>query len=249
MADRISGCRVTSLGRRSKYLLVNLDSSETLLVHLGMSGRFIVLNNDIDTTTELARFNHLTHGNGRHDHVIFTMESGKRVVYNDPRRFGAMDMTNTVNLQNHRWLFNLGPEPLEDDFSSDYLIEKFRKRKSTIKSALMDQKIIAGLGNIYVLEALWEAGISPRCKASKLSATRVKKLANAIIEILNNAIRLGGSTLQDFRNVGGDIGYFQNKLNVYGREADPCKRENCEGIIKRIKQLGRSSFYCTKCQR
>ncbi len=249
MAERISGCRVISLERRSKYLLINLDSYETLLVHLGMSGRLLVLNDYSHTTTELAKFNHKTHGNGRHDHVIFTMESGKRVIYNDPRRFGAMDLVDTIKLQSHPWIFNLGPEPLGEDFSAVYLFEKFRKRKSTVKSALMDQKIIAGLGNIYVLEALWKAGISPRCKASKLSYRRVQKLANAIIEILNYAIQLGGSSLQDFRNVGGDLGYFQNKLNVYGRETDLCRKEDCSGIIKRIKQLGRSSFYCTKCQR
>ncbi|MEQ3673325.1 bifunctional DNA-formamidopyrimidine glycosylase/DNA-(apurinic or apyrimidinic site) lyase [Pseudophaeobacter sp.] len=243
MAERLTGARVVALRRRSKYILAELDRGETLLVHLGMSGRMTV------SGDPLGQFVHDHPQAAKHDHVVFDMENGARVTFNDPRRFGAMDLIDTAGLAEHKLLRVLGPEPLGNDFHEDHLIAAFKGKNSPVKSALLDQGIIAGLGNIYVCEALFRAQISPKRKAGQLAAARVAALVPIIRQVLEEAIIAGGSSLKDFRQANGKLGYFQHSFDVYGREAEPCKRQGCGGTIARITQSGRSSFYCGKCQR
>ena len=243
MAERLTGARVTALRRRSKYILAELDRGETLLVHLGMSGRMTV------SGDPLGQFVHDHPQAEKHDHVVFDMENGARVTFNDPRRFGAMDLIETAGLAEHKLLRVLGPEPLGNDFHEDHLIAAFKSKNSPVKSALLDQGIIAGLGNIYVCEALFRAQILPTRKAGQLSARRVASLVPIIRQVLEDAIKAGGSSLKDFRQANGELGYFQHSFDVYGREAEACRRQGCGGTIARITQSGRSSFYCGKCQR
>ena len=243
MAERLTGARVNQLRRRSKYILADLDSGETLLIHLGMSGRMTV------SGDPLGQFAHDHPQAEKHDHVVLDMDNGARITFNDPRRFGAMDLLDTATAEQHKLLAVLGPEPLGNDFHEDHLIAAFKGRNTPVKSALLDQGIIAGLGNIYVCEALFRAGISPRRKAGQISATRVAALVPIIRAVLEDAIRAGGSSLKDFRQASGELGYFQHSFDVYGRENAPCRREGCTGTVTRITQSGRSSFYCVKCQR
>lgn len=243
MAERLTGARVVALRRRSKYILAELDRGETLLVHLGMSGRMTV------SGDPLGQFVHDHPQAAKHDHVVFDMDNGARVTFNDPRRFGAMDLIDTADLAEHKLLRVLGPEPLGNDFHEDHLIAAFKGKNTPVKSALLDQGIIAGLGNIYVCEALFRAQISPKRKAGQLAAARVAALVPIIRQVLEEAIIAGGSSLKDFRQANGELGYFQHSFDVYGREAEPCKRQGCGGTIARITQSGRSSFYCGKCQR
>ncbi len=243
MADRLSGRRVLSMRRRSKYILADLDSGETLLVHLGMSGRMTV------SGDPLGQFVHAHPQIAKHDHVVFHMENGARVTFNDPRRFGAMDLLDTATADSHKLLAVLGPEPLGNDFHENHLVTAFKGRKTPVKSALLDQGIIAGLGNIYVCETLFRAGISPRREVGKISAPRVAALVPIIRQVLLDAIAAGGSSLKDFRQANGELGYFQHTFDVYGREGEPCRRAGCGGTVARITQSGRSSFYCGKCQR
>ncbi len=243
MAERLTGARVNQLRRRSKYILADLDSGETLLIHLGMSGRMTV------SGDPLGQFAHDHPQAEKHDHVVLDMDNGARITFNDPRRFGAMDLLDTATAEQHKLLAVLGPEPLGNDFHEDHLIAAFKGRNTPVKSALLDQGIIAGLGNIYVCEALFRAGISPRRKAGQISATRVAALVPIIRAVLEDAIRAGGSSLKDFRQASGELGYFQHTFDVYGRENAPCRREGCTGTVTRITQSGRSSFYCVKCQR
>ncbi|MEP1329212.1 bifunctional DNA-formamidopyrimidine glycosylase/DNA-(apurinic or apyrimidinic site) lyase [Pseudophaeobacter sp.] len=243
MAERLTGAQVVALRRRSKYILAELDRGETLLIHLGMSGRMTV------SGDPLGQFVHDHPQAEKHDHVVFDMKNGARVTFNDPRRFGAMDLIDTAGLAEHKLLKVLGPEPLGNDFHEDHLIAAFKGKNSPVKSALLDQGIIAGLGNIYVCEALFRAGISPKRKAGQLSAARVSVLVPIIRQVLRDAISAGGSSLKDFRQANGELGYFQHSFDVYGREGEPCRRTGCAGSIARITQSGRSSFYCGKCQR
>lgn len=243
MAERLTGARVNGLRRRSKYILADLDTGETLLVHLGMSGRMTV------SGDPLGRFVHEHPQAEKHDHVVLDMDNGARITFNDPRRFGAMDLLNTVTAEQHKLLAVLGPEPLGNDFHEEHLIAAFKGRNTPVKSALLDQGIIAGLGNIYVCEALFRAGISPKRKAGQIAAPRVAALVPIIRTVLEDAIRAGGSSLKDFRQANGELGYFQHTFDAYGREGEPCRREGCNGTIARITQSGRSSFYCGKCQR
>lgn len=243
MADRLSGRRVLSMRRRSKYILADLDSGETLLVHLGMSGRMTV------SGDPLGQFVHAHPQIAKHDHVVFHMENGARVTFNDPRRFGAMDLLDTATADSHKLLAVLGPEPLGNDFHENHLVTAFKGRKTPVKSALLDQGIIAGLGNIYVCETLFRAGISPRREVGKISAPRVAALVPIIRQVLLDAIAAGGSSLKDFRQANGELGYFQHTFDVYGREGEPCRRAGCGGTVTRITQSGRSSFYCGNCQR
>ncbi|PCJ07170.1 MAG: DNA-formamidopyrimidine glycosylase [Rhodobacteraceae bacterium] len=243
MAERLTGARVLALRRRSKYLLADLDSGETLLVHLGMSGRMTV------SGDPQGQFVSDHPAAQKHDHVVFDMDNGARVTFNDPRRFGAMDLLDTATADQHKLLSVLGPEPLGNDFHEQYLVQAFEGRNTPVKSALLDQGIIAGLGNIYVCEALFRSKISPRRKAGQISARRVATLVPVIRQVLADAIDAGGSSLKDFRQADGSLGYFQHSFDVYGREGEACKREGCDGIIDRITQSGRSSFYCGKCQR
>lgn len=243
MAERLTGQRVTGLRRRSKYILVDLASGETLLVHLGMSGRMLI------SGDPLGKFLHHHPAPEKHDHVVLHMENGARITFNDPRRFGAMDLMQTAAAAAHPLLVKLGPEPLGNAFSGPYLIEALRGRNTPVKSALLDQRIVAGLGNIYVCEALFRARISPRRRAGRISATRVATLVPIIRDVLGEAIEAGGSSLRDFRQADGELGYFQHSFDVYGREGEPCRHEGCPDVIARIVQSGRSSFYCPQCQR
>ncbi|AUQ68274.1 bifunctional DNA-formamidopyrimidine glycosylase/DNA-(apurinic or apyrimidinic site) lyase [Phaeobacter inhibens] len=243
MAERLMGQRVKALRRRSKYLLADLDSGETLLVHLGMSGRMTV------SGDPLGQFVHDHPQVQKHDHVVFDMDNGARITFNDPRRFGAMDLLDTATADQHKLLAVLGPEPLGNSFHEEYLIAAFSGRNTPVKSALLDQGIIAGLGNIYVCEALFRAGISPKRKAGQIAAPRVGALVPIIKDVLTDAIKAGGSSLKDFRQADGELGYFQHSFDVYGREREPCRRAGCGGTVGRITQSGRSSFYCGKCQR
>ena len=249
MPSRLESAKILNVLRRSKYLLFSLSTAETLIVHLGMSGRLLVLKSLNQTTTALGNFNFNTHKFDKHDHIIMYLESDVRIVYNDPRRFGAMDLISTLEINNHKWLQNLGPEPLGDEFSSDYLYQMLQKRKSSVKAALMDQSLVAGLGNIYVLEALWLSGISPLREAKKILKTEVEILIVSIKNVLSSAIDAGGTSLQDFRQVGGELGYFQQRLHIYGRAVQICKNKECVGFVQRVKQLGRTSYYCDRCQK
>ncbi|MGR3507206.1 MAG: bifunctional DNA-formamidopyrimidine glycosylase/DNA-(apurinic or apyrimidinic site) lyase [Paracoccaceae bacterium] len=243
MAARLTGRRVLALRRRSKYLLADLDSDESLLIHLGMSGRMLV------SGDPLGRFVHDHPAPAKHDHVVLTMENGARITFNDPRRFGAMDLLETATADQHKLLSGIGPEPLGNDFSEPHLVAAFKGRNTPVKSALLDQRIIAGLGNIYVCETLFRAGISPKRKAGQIAVSRVAGLVPVIRQVLIEAIEAGGSSLRDFRQADGELGYFQHRFDAYGRENEPCRGPDCNGTIARIVQSGRSSFYCPVCQR
>lgn len=243
MDRRLTGARVERLRRRSKYILADLSTGETLLIHLGMSGRMLV------SGDPLGLFAHDHPAAEKHDHVVLDMASGARITFNDPRRFGAMDLMPTATAETHKLLAALGPEPLGNGFSESHLVEALRRRNTPIKSALLDQKIVAGLGNIYVCEALFRAGIHPARKARNISARRIASLVPIIRTVLQEAISAGGSSLRDFRQADGELGYFQHSFDVYGREAAPCRGAGCHDTIRRITQSGRSSFYCPSCQR
>ncbi len=243
MAARLSGARIERLRRRSKYILADLDRGETLLIHLGMSGRMLV------SGDPLGRFVHDHPAPEKHDHVVFDMENGARVTFNDPRRFGAMDLMATATADMHKLLAVLGPEPLGNGFSESHLTGALRGRSMPIKSALLDQKIVAGLGNIYVCEALFRGGIHPARRASRIAEKRIAALVPIIRDVLGEAITAGGSSLRDFRQADGELGYFQHSFDVYGREGAPCKTPGCSETVRRIVQSGRSSFYCRRCQR
>lgn len=243
MAGRLAGQKVLGLRRRSKYILADLESGETLLIHLGMSGRMLISGEPLGNCAR----EHPTPE--KHDHVVLHMENGARITFNDPRRFGAMDMFATSEGETHALLVKLGPEPLGNHFDESYLVAQLAGRNTPIKSALLDQRIVAGLGNIYVCEALFRAAISPLRRTGNISAKRAASLVPVIREVLRDAIEAGGSSLRDFKQADGELGYFQHSFDVYGREGKPCRREGCGGTIARVVQSGRSSFYCGQCQR
>ena len=243
MAGRLSGKTVDRLRRRSKYILVDLSSGETLIIHLGMSGRMQISGETI------GEFHHEHPAPEKHDHVVLDMSNGARVTFNDARRFGAMDLAQTETLESHWLIAKIGPEPLGNEFNESYLSERLRNRNTPIKTALLDQRIVAGLGNIYVCEVLHRAGISPTTKAGKLSKQRISSIVPQVRQVLNEAIEAGGSSLRDHRQTNGELGYFQHTFRVYDQEGNPCVTQGCEGTIARIVQSGRSSFYCPKCQR
>ncbi len=243
MAERLKGKRVLGLRRRSKYILADLDSGETLLVHLGMSGRMLI------SGDPLGQFVHDHPSPEKHDHVVLHMDNGARITFNDPRRFGAMDLLSTATAEAHPLLASIGPEPLGNGFNEDYLIQALAHRNTPMKSALLDQKIIAGLGNIYVCESLFRSKIHPTRPACRVSKARVAKLVPIIRDVLNDAITAGGSSLRDFRQADGELGYFQHSFDVYGREDEACRTPECASRIRRIVQSGRSTFYCPTCQR
>ncbi len=243
MAERLTGKRVLRLRRRSKYILGDLDSGETALIHLGMSGRMLV------SGDPLGQFVHTHPAPEKHDHVVLDMENGARITFNDPRRFGAMDLFSTEAGDSHPLLASIGPEPLGNGFDESYLVEALAHRKTPMKSALLDQKTVAGLGNIYVCEALFRSKIHPTRPARRVAENRISKLVPIIREVLIDAIEAGGSSLRDFRQADGQLGYFQHSFDVYGREGEPCRSEGCHSTIRRIVQSGRSTFYCPTCQR
>lgn len=240
MAQRLTGVRVEKLRRRSKYILADLSSGEILLIHLGMSGRMLV------SGAVLGDFVQAHSAPQKHDHVVLHMQSGARVTFNDPRRFGAMDLIAAQAEAAHPLLASLGPEPLGNSFDGSYLAARLAGRKTPIKSALLDQRIVAGLGNIYVCEVLHCAGISPSRLAGEIPDSA--RLVPIIRDVLERAIAAGGSSLRDYRQADGELGYFQHSFAVYGREGQPCQKLGCGGEIRRIVQSGRSSFYCEACQ-
>ncbi len=240
---RLTGRRVARLRRRSKWLLMDLDGQETWMVHLGMSGRMLI------DGTGAAKLHHEHATPGKHDHVILTTDTGVTITYNDTRRFGAMDLWPTAELDHHPHLKGLGPEPLGNAFHADALATAFKGRQSPVKAVLLDQRTVAGLGNIYVCEALWRSGIHPTRIAASVSRPRVDRLAGEIVATLSDAIAAGGSSLRDYRQADGELGYFQHAFRAYDREGERCQMESCKGTIRRIVQSGRSTFYCPRCQR
>jgi len=247
MAARLTGARVVQLRRRSKYILADLDRGESLIIHLGMSGRMVISGLTAPHVPGQFHFDHPAVE--KHDHVIFHMAQGARVTFNDPRRFGAMDLCATDKLDDHPLLASIGPEPLGNGFHADYLGARLAGKKTPIKAALLDQRIVAGLGNIYVCEALFRAGIHPGRMAGRISVSRIATLTDTIRATLLEAIEAGGSSLRDYRQANGELGYFQHAFRVYGREGAACVTPDCGQTVHRIVQSGRSSFYCPSCQR
>ncbi len=250
---RLTGATVSGLGRRAKYMLADLSSGEVLIMHLGMSGSFRVAKSVVVQTP--GRFHRQRSDNSKHDHVVFEMSSGWTVTFNDPRRFGFMKLTSRAELENDPLMRAIGPEPLGNRFDAETLARACRGKKTSLKAALLDQKIVAGLGNIYVCEAMHRAHISPKRLASTLAtkkgepAEAARLLVDAIKHVLNEAIKAGGSSLRDHRQTTGELGYFQHSFRVYDREGEPCPTPGCKGEIRRIVQTGRSTFYCPVCQR
>jgi formamidopyrimidine-DNA glycosylase len=250
---RLEGQTVTGLGRRAKYLLADLGSGDVLLMHLGMSGSFRV----IDDSDEAApgKFHHARSENRAHDHVVLHMSSGAAVVFNDPRRFGYMKVIARNAIDEEPLLSGLGPEPLGNEFDAAMLARSCANKKTSLKAALLDQRVVAGLGNIYVCEALFRAQLSPRRLAATLATKKAeptdhaKRLVTAIHAVLNQAIKAGGSSLRDHRQTSGELGYFQHSFQVYDREGEKCHTAGCSGIVRRFTQNGRSTFWCPKCQK
>ena len=249
-AERLKGRRVVSLTRRAKYILAALDSGETLVIHLGMSGRMSVYAEGRRQRLGDYVYNPapVGAGEGKHDHVVFETDAPARIVFNDHRRFGLMLLVATDTLETDKLFRDIGVEPLSASFNARTLSASLQGKKTPIKSALLDQRVIAGLGNIYVCEALFLAGISPKRWAGAVRPDEVKALAAAIKRVLKDAIAAGGSTLRDHAQATGDPGSFQHRFRVYGREGEPCLGRNCRGTVKRIVQAGRSTFYCPSCQ-
>jgi formamidopyrimidine-DNA glycosylase len=250
---RLAGQTVTGLGRRAKYLLADLASGDLLLMHLGMSGSFRVVKDD-DASLP-GQFHHTRAKDGAHDHVVFHMSSGASVVFNDPRRFGYMKVIARKALDEEPLLSGLGPEPLGNEFDAAMLARSCANKKTSLKAALLDQRVVAGLGNIYVCEALFRAHLSPRRLAATLATKKgeptdhARRLVTAIHAVLNQAIKAGGSSLRDHRQTSGELGYFQHSFQVYDREGEPCQTAGCGGVVKRFTQNGRSTFWCPKCQK
>lgn len=278
-AERLTGRKVSRLERRAKYILMHLDQDEVLAVHLGMTGRFSVKlpptpprkraegryrvrpqsaphpSEERGEGTQIGEFTHDQGVDAKHDHLVFTMSGGAVVTYNDARRFGYMTLIPAARLDEDAFFRGLGVEPLSDDLNAAYLAHRAQGRKTDLKAFLMDQRIIAGLGNIYVCEALFRAGLDPWKIASRLAtksgkpAPAAARLVPAITSVLQDAIRAGGSTLRDYQQANGDIGSFQKEFAVYGREGEACARPGCRGTVRRKTQGGRSTFYCPVCQR
>ena len=234
LAEVLCGREVVGFGRRGKYLLVDLDGGATLIAHLGMSGRFAISD---------------APSNGPHEHVVFHFDDGAVLAYTDHRRFGLMDLAEAGRLDEHALLSGMGPEPLAHDFNGPALAARLRGKDTPIKAALLDQRVVAGLGNIYVCEALFHAGLSPKRRAGSVQGVRAARLARAIREVLEAAIAAGGSTLRDYAQASGALGYFQHSFAVYGRTDLPCPGCDCAAAVRRIVQGGRSTFYCAKRQR
>ena len=251
-AERLTGRHMLKIRRRAKYLLLDLDGGETLVMHLGMSGRFTIHGGKA-SANKPGRFHNKAPddggGEGKHDHVVFVTDEGTRVVYTDHRRFGLMTLFDTASVENKLQATGLGPEPLEGSFTPAVLSAALKGKRTPIKAALLDQRVVAGLGNIYVCEALFRAHISPKRLARTVTDERSARLVPAIKSVLTDAIAAGGSSLRDYAHADGELGYFQHHFAVYDREGEPCATPNCAGRIKRIVQSGRSSYYCPTCQR
>jgi formamidopyrimidine-DNA glycosylase len=252
-AERLEGRTVTSLGRRAKYLLADLSSGEVLVMHLGMSGRFLVANGGKVVAPGEFRYEH--GGESVHDHVVFRLSSGATVTYNDTRRFGFMDLVPRTAIETCRHFEGMGIEPLGNALSGEAIARLFGGRRAPLKAVLLDQRLIAGLGNIYVSEALFRAGLHPETEAGRLATrtgrptARAHRLAQVIREVLSEAVEAGGSTLRDHARVDGSLGYFQHRFRVYDREGKACPNPDCGAPVRRMVQAGRSTFYCGRCQR
>lgn len=231
---RLEGRRIEKIRRRGKYMLLTIDDGSVMIVHLGMSGRLVITSGPVLPS-------------GPHDHVIFETNEGQIITYNDARRFGLITLSMSENVNKHPLLRHLGPDPLEADFDDSYLSRVLKGRRTPIKSALLDQRVIAGLGNIYACEALFKAKVSPRRISGSVAGIRAARLSTAICEVLNHAIDAGGSSLRDYVQASGELGYFQHQFTVYGREGKPCKI--CGKMIRRLVQSARSTYHCTTCQR
>lgn len=240
--QRLTGALVQRLERRAKYLLAELDTGETLVAHLGMTGRFLV------GDYAPGRFHHPAGGDPKHTHLVFETDRGGRIAFNDARRFGYMDLIRTDRLELHPYFKGLGPEPLGAGLNGAALATALAGKTQTIKVSLLDQRIIAGLGNIYVSEALHRAHIHPERPAGSLGPAEIKRLVAAVKRVLKQAILAGGSTLRDFRAADGELGYFQHNFRVYGLKDAPCPTPRCQGVVHRIVQGARSSFFCPVCQ-
>ena len=252
--ERLTGQTIDRLERRAKYLVASLSSGETLVMHLGMTGRFTVAGGTEGRADEIGAYVYGTGADPKHDHIVFHAGNHGRVIYNDPRRFGYMLLVAAGGLEDHALFANLGPEPLGADFNAGYLAERAAPKKVNLKALLMDQRVVAGLGNIYVSEALFRAGLSPLRAAATLAgrgaraAGRSGLLVAAAQDVLTEAILAGGSTLKDYRHADGSSGQYQEAFKVYGREDQGCLRPGCSGTVRRIVQTGRATFYCPRCQ-
>jgi len=258
---RLDGQTVTGLGRRAKYLMADLASGDVLLMHLGMSGSFRVLREGEQHT--FGEFHHPRNEERIHDHVVFHMSSGAAIIFNDPRRFGCMKVIARSSIEDEPLLKDLGPEPLGNEFDAAMLARACAGKTTSLKAALLDQRVVAGLGNIYVCEALFRAHLSPRRLAATLATKagrrggvaggeptdHAERLVAAIHAVLNEAIKAGGSSLRNHRQTSGDLGYFQHSFQVYDREGEKCDSPGCDGIVRRFTQNGRSTFWCPKCQK
>jgi formamidopyrimidine-DNA glycosylase len=252
-AQRITGRIITAMGRRAKYLMADLDNGEVLVMHLGMTGRFII--ESAGKAQVPGEFTQAVNRLPAHDHVVFEMEGGARITYNDVRRFGFMHLIPRSEISTHPLTKDIGIEPLGNALTPEKLAELFEGKAAPLKAALLDQKLIAGLGNIYVCEALFRSKLSPRRAAGSIvrkdgaPMPRAMKLTEEIRLVLEEAIEAGGSTLRDFAHADGSLGYFQHRFKVYDREDEPCPDPNCSGAVERIVQSGRSTFFCASCQR
>jgi formamidopyrimidine-DNA glycosylase len=244
------------VGRRAKYIVAHLSRGDVLLMHLGMSGRFVIDENG--AAQQPGRFHHKVKADGAaddpHAHVVFTLETGVQVIYCDPRRFGMMDVFARRQLIEHKLLKDLGIEPLGNELSGGFLNDALRSKQTPLKAALLDQRIVAGIGNIYACEALYRAQLSPRRLARTITSAsgataRGERLAETIREVLTDAVAAGGSSLRDYVQTDGELGYFQHAFQVYDREGTACARADCSGTVQRIVQSGRSTFFCPECQR
>lgn len=251
---RLIGQTVTGLGRRAKYLMADLTSGDVLLMHLGMSGSFRVLKSEGEVTP--GDFHYPRSEDRAHDHVVFHMSSGASVIFNDPRRFGYMKIIARDELEDEPLLQGLGPEPLGNEFDAAMLAAACHNKTTSLKGALLDQRVVAGLGNIYVCEALFRAQLSPKRLAATIAEKKTgaptdhaRRLVTSIHDVLNQAIKAGGSSLRDHRQTSGELGYFQHSFQVYDREGEKCQTAGCSGTVRRFTQLGRSTFWCPKCQR
>jgi len=237
LAARLTGARIRRLGRRAKYLRLDFANDAVMLLHLGMAGRIRVYGPGADRPPP-----------GPHDHLVFETDEGTRLVLTDPRRFGMVLLTDRERVDGHPALARLGPEPLGADFTAGYLRGALASRRTALKAALLDQRLVAGLGNIYVCEALYRAGLSPRRGTGSVGPARAIRLVRAVQGVLEDAIAAGGSSLRDYSGVAGELGTFQTRFDVYGRTGATCRAAGCAGVIARIRQSGRSSFYCPRCQ-
>ena len=248
-AEALVGRTVVRLGRRAKYLVIEFDDGTVLLAHLGMSGRMLIDHPEFGDAGEIGRYAHEAGAGAAHEHIVFEVGNGTLIRFRDPRRFGLMALTRTEDLATHKLLAGLGPEPTGPEFTGAVLAAALAGKKTPIKAALLDQRVVAGLGNIYVCESLFQAGISPRRLAASVQGKRAARLVEAIHDVLDKAIEAGGSTLRDHVAPDGEIGYFQHSFQVYDREGVPCPGCTCRGVVQRMVQSGRSTFYCPTRQR